>query len=265
MIEFLLNGFIFLLIGMQLPAVFQNVSGRSTSQLLYYAVLISVAVIIIRILWVFPATYLPRLLFPSIRHRDPFPAWRHVSIVAWTGVRGVVSLAGALALPLAIKDGSAFPGRDLILILTFVVILSTLVVQGLSLPVIIRWLGVKDDHAADKEERAARLKANQTALARIQEIVKPGDPRSVSPEIAARLSVEYEDRIHQLEMSEPSNESGAKGLFSSDYERLSREILEVERKTILELRDELVINDEVLRRIQRDIDLAEARLGQSGL
>jgi CPA1 family monovalent cation:H+ antiporter len=259
MIEFLLNGFIFLLIGLQLPEVLRHISGRST-QLIYYAVLISVAVIVIRILWVFPATYLPRLLSPSLRHRDPFPAWQHVSIVAWTGMRGVVSLAAALALPIQIKGGSAMPGRDLILVLTFVVILATLVVQGLSLPGIIRLLGVRDDHGAEKEERTARLMANQSALARIKEVANAGGPGSVSQETAQRLLIEYEDRIHQLERNELSDEAG--GLFSSDYEQLSRETLEVERKTIIKLRDELVISDEVLRRIQRDIDLAEARLGE---
>src|SRR5207249_6454637 len=120
--------------------------------LVWYATIISLAVILIRILWVFPASYLPRLLFKSIRERDPYPAWQHVTIVAWTGIRGVVSLAAALALPFTIQTGAPFPGRDLILFLTFVVILTTLVVQGLSLPFLIKWLGVTDDHAAEKEE-----------------------------------------------------------------------------------------------------------------
>ena len=259
MVEFLLNGFIFLLIGLQLPAVLHHLSGRAPSQLVWYAVLISIAVILIRILWVFPATYLPRLLFSSIRRCDPYPAWQHVTIVAWTGMRGVVSLAAALALPLTVQDGSPFPGRELILFLTFVVILATLVVQGLSLPALIRWLGVEDDRSEEKEERQARLQANQSALARIEELAGL-DP--ANRETAQRLRSEYEDRIHQLEVSGPEADGGPRGLFSTDYERLLNEALKVERKTILNLRDELVINDEVLRRIQRDIDLAEARLGE---
>ncbi|PYJ08853.1 MAG: Na+/H+ antiporter, partial [Verrucomicrobia bacterium] len=187
------------------------------------------------------------------------PAWQHVTIVAWTGMRGVVSLAAALALPLTIQNGAPFPGRDLILFLTFVVILATLVVQGLSLPAIIRWLGVEDDRAAEKEEREARLKANEAALARLNEI---GAARAVNGETLQRLRVEYEDRIRQLEVCEPGDEETGHGLFSSDYEQLSHETLQVERKTILQLRNERVINDEVLRRIQRDLDLAEARLRQ---
>src|SRR6266850_4936077 len=113
MIEFVLNGFIFLLIGLQLPEVLRNLSGQPIAPLVGYATAISLAAILIRILWVFPASYLPRLLFKSIRDRDPYPAWQHVTIVAWTGMRGVVSLAAALALPLS------FPARDLILFLTF--------------------------------------------------------------------------------------------------------------------------------------------------
>ena len=255
MIEFVLNGFIFLLIGLQLPEVLRHSAGQPIAQLVGYAAAISLAVILIRILWVFPASYLPRLLFKRIRARDPYPAWQHVTIVAWTGMRGVVSLAAARALPLS------FPGRDLILFLTFMVILATLVVQGLSLPAIIRWLGVEDDGAAAKEEREARLKANEAALARLNEI---GETKAANAEILQRMRVEYEDRIRQLEVGEPETGGTPRGLFSSDYERLASEALLVERKIILQLRNEGIINDEVLRRIQRDIDLAEARLSHPG-
>src|SRR6266581_3407401 len=174
MLEFLLNGFVFILIGLQLPEVLNALSGNAIPipRLVWYALLISLAVILIRILWVFPATYLPRLLFKKLCKHDPYPKWQHVTIVAWTGMRGVVSLAAALALPDKIQGGSPFPGRDLILFLSFVVILATLVVQGLSLPPLIRWLGVKDDGSMEKEEREARLKANQAALARLNEIAE---------------------------------------------------------------------------------------------
>ena len=258
MVEFLLNGFVFILIGLQPPEVLRALSADAIPlrQLVWYALVISLAVILIRILWVFPATYLPRWLFKTIREKDPYPSWRHVTIVAWTGMRGVVSLAAALALPLMIQDGSPFPGRDLILFLTFIVILATLVVQGLSLPPLIRWLGIKDDGAAEKEEREARLKANQAALARLNEIAER-DPAKA--DALQRLRIEYEDRIRQLESYENAD---PRGLFSSEYEHLSYEGLQVERRIILRLRNEGVINDEVLRRIQRDIDLAEARLRQ---
>jgi CPA1 family monovalent cation:H+ antiporter len=259
MVEFLLNGFVFILIGLQLPEVLRALSGNSVPihRLVWFALLVSLAVILIRILWIFPATYLPRLIFKKLRRRDPYPKWQHVTLVAWTGMRGVVSLAAALALPLTIQDGSPFPGRELILFLTFMVILATLVVQGLSLSLVIRWLGIKDDGVMEREEREARLKANQAALARLNEIA---ERESAKGDALQRLRVEYEDHIRQVEGAEPESAGTPLRLFSSEYERLSYEALQIESRTIIKLRDEDVINDEVLRRIQRDIDLAEARL-----
>jgi monovalent cation/hydrogen antiporter len=264
MVEFLLNGFVFILIGLQLPEVLHALSDEAIPihRLVWYALLISLAVVVIRIVGVFPAAYLPRLLFKSIRQRDPYPSWRHVTIIAWTGMRGVVSLAAALAIPLTLDgtdSGTPFPGRDLILFLTFIVILATLVVQGLSLPLLIRWLGVKDDGSMEKEEREARLKANQAALARLNEI---GEREPAKADALQRLRVEYEDHIRQVEGAEPESAGTPLRLFSTEFERLSHEALQVERRTILKLRNEDAIADEVLRRIQRDIDLAEARLQQ---
>jgi len=261
MVEFLLNGFVFLLIGLQLPEVLRGLSGNSLllNRLVWFALLISFAVVLLRILWVFPATYLPRLLFKNLCKRDPHPMWQHVTIVAWTGMRGVVSLAAALALPLTTNKGLSFPGRDLILFLTFIVILSTLVVQGLSLPLLIRALGIKADSSMEKEEREARLKANRDALQRLNEVAE-NDPAKA--DALQRLRAEYEDHIRQVEGSEPEKAGTPLRLFSSEYERLSQEALHLERKTIIKLRNEDVISDEVLRRIQRDIDLAEARLRQ---
>jgi monovalent cation/hydrogen antiporter len=253
MVEFLLNGFVFILIGLQLPEVLSGLpeSDYSFGKLVGYALIISLAVIVIRMLWVFPAAYLPRLLFKKIRDKDPYPNWRHVTIIGWTGMRGVVSLAAALAL----KEN--FPGRDLILFLTFVVIFATLVLQGLSLPLLIRRLGIKDDGSARKEELEARLKANHAALNHLKKIAESNPAKADALE---RLRVEYEDHIRQVEGDEPKNAGTPLRLFSSEYERLSHEALQEERKTILQLRNESVISDEVLRRIQRDIDLAEIRL-----
>src|SRR5437867_5587909 len=229
MVELLRTGFVFIRIGLQLPEVLRALSGNAISirQLVWYALVISLAVILIRILWVFPATYLPRLLFKTIREKDPYPSWRHVTLVAWTGMRGVVSLAAALALPRWIQNGSPFPGRDLILFLTFIVILATLVVQGLSLPLLIRRLGIEDDGAAEKEEREARLKANQAALARLDAIAESDPAKADSWQ---RLRIEYEDRVRQLEAYEIAD--GPRPLFSSEYEHLSFEALQVERLTI---------------------------------
>ena len=259
MLEFILNGFVFILIGLQLPDVLQHLSADHLSirVLVSYAFLITLAVIVIRILWVIPASYLPRLLFKRLRLRDPYPKWQHVAIIAWTGMRGVVSLAAALALQDQKEDGTPFPGRDLILFLTFTVILATLVVQGFSLPFLIRWLGIEDDGIIDKEEHEARLRANQAALTRLKAITD-SDPARV--EALQRLRLEYEDHILQLEDEELVLSGSPLRLFSTEYERLSHEALQLERRTIISLRNDGTISDAALRRIQRDIDLAEARL-----
>ena len=140
-----------------------------------------------------------------------------------------------MALPLTIQNGSPFPGRDLILFLTFIVILATLVVQGLSLPPLIRWLGIEDDGSVEKEEREARLKANQAALARLNEIAER-DPAKA--DALQRLRIEYEDHIRQVEGAEPESAGTPLRLFSSEYERLSHEALQQERRTILQLRNQ---------------------------
>jgi monovalent cation/hydrogen antiporter len=232
------------------PFPCHNASGTHCSSVL--------AVVIIRLLWVFPATYLPRLIFKYMHRRDPYLKWQHVALIGWTGMRGVISLAAALALPFTVQNGSPFPGRDLILFLTFVVILATLVVQGLSLPLLIHWLGIKDDGSMEKEEHEARFEANQDALARLNDLAEPGPEKA---EALHHLRLKYEDHIRQLQGEEPERAGTSLRRFSSEFERLSREARTQQRRTIIQLRNRNVISDEVLRRIQRDIDLAEARLG----
>jgi monovalent cation/hydrogen antiporter len=254
MVEFILNGFVFLLIGLKLPAAVRQLRGEAIFPLLGKAALISAAIILVRIAWVFAATYLPRLLFASIRRCDPYPAWRHVSVVAWTGMRGVVSLAAALALPRNVE------GRELILFLTVVVIAATLIAQGLTLPSLIRWLGVQDDGSIEKEERQARIQANQAANEALLKREQRGNLKPEETDALERLRVEYDDRLRQLKSYEVGNEASAERIFSTAYDELSFEALEAERKTILNLRNDALINDEALRNIQRDLDYAEARL-----
>jgi Na+/H+ antiporter len=255
MIVFLLNGLVFVLIGLQLPRILHTLSGHSLKQLLWHGVLISCAAIVVRIAWVFASTNAVRLTSVALRQGDPYSAWQNAAIVAWTGMRGVVSLAAALAVPLTLSNGSAFPGRDDILFITFCVILATLVLQGMSLPALIHRLGVVDDGLANLEERTARLKANESALAYLAEV----DNR-FPPDLVERLRAEYNDRIRQLEVYASVGGDRSDGLFPPSYQRLQQDALDVERRTIIRLRDEYVINDEVLRRIQLDLDHAEARL-----
>ena len=257
MIAFLLNGFIFIMIGLQLPGILRALSREPLARLTIYALLISATVVLVRIAWVFPATYLPRWLSPKLRARDPVPPWQHSALVAWAGMRGVVSLAAALALPLVLAGGRPFPGRSYILFLTFCVILATLVLQGLTLPFLIRKLGVEDDGVIDREERAARLKANEAAVDFIEQKALE---EQLPEEVMARVRAEYCDRIEQLNLCGQSNGNPSGEIATPIYQRLQHGALRTERQIIIALRDSQQINDEALRRIQRDLDLAEARL-----
>jgi len=257
-VVFLLNGLVFVMIGLELRELLQRLTGPSFATLLTQGILLSATAIVVRMLWVFSAAHLPQQLSRRVRRREPSPPWQHAVIVGWTGMRGVVSLAAALAIPLTLRNGSPFPGRDYILFATFCVIFATLVLQGLSLPTAIRRLHVEDDGAAELEERTARIKANEAALAYLEELKGNGD---IPPEVLGRLRASYDDRLRQLDACAGSSaeKSGARS-SAPLYQRLEQEALTVERRTIIQLRDEYVINDEVLRRIQRDLDLAEARL-----
>src|SRR5947209_11281946 len=255
MVTFILNGILFMLIGLQLPQVIHALPPGSAVAIAKLAILILLAIVLVRFLWMFGATYLPRLLNRTFRRKNPAP-WQQTALIAWTGMRGADSLAGALAIPFVLVNGEPFPGRDLILLLTFCVIFATLVLQGLTLTPLVRWLKVVDDRVTEKEERLARLKANEAALARLEAIESSNRARH---ETVERLRSEYTDRIRQLRREVPHEES-VRRLFSEDFEELAREALQTERDTVIALRNEEAINDQALRRIQRDIDLAEARL-----
>jgi monovalent cation/hydrogen antiporter len=255
MVTFILNGILFMLIGLQLPQVIHTLPQGSAMSVAKLAILILLAIVLVRFVWLFVATYLPRLLSRTFRRKNPAP-WQQTALIAWTGMRGADSLAAALAIPFVLANGAPFPGRDLILLLTFCVIFGTLVLQGLTLKPLVGWLKIVDDHVPEKEERLARLKANEAALGRIEEM---GSSSQARPETVERLRLEYADRIRQLS-KDTSHEGSAHRLYSRDFEELARQALETERDTVIALRNDEAINDEVLRRIQRDIDLAEARL-----
>lgn len=258
-IVFLLNGLIFILIGLQLPTILEEISEYSTSTLVWYAVLISAVVIGVRLLWVFPATYIPRMLSRRLRERDPYPSWQPILLIGWTGMRGVVSLAAALALPLVTSNGTPFPRRDLILFLTFCVILVTLVLQGLTLPMLIRWLKIVDDFSIQREEMEGRLRAAEAAMVRLDELTAP-DNLLAAPEMVEWLRTQYRDRIRRISACCVAMDRGSFNQLAA-FRDLQREVIAVERRTAIRLRNQGVINDEVLHRIEHDLDLEEARLG----
>src|SRR5437762_40351 len=251
----MLNGVLFMLIVLQLPQVVHALAPGTVTRVAELAIVFVAVIVLVRFVWMFGATYLPRLLSRTFRRKNRAP-WQHTALIAWTGMRGADSLAGALAIPFVLYNGEPFPGRDLILLLTFCVIFATLVLQGLTLTPLVRWLKIVDDGVTEKEERLARLKANEAALARLEAIESSNRAR---PRTIERLRSEYEDRIRQLRSEAPDEES-VRRLFSEDFDELAREVLQTERDTVIELRNEEAINDQALRRIQHDIDLAEARL-----
>src|SRR5919202_1529039 len=259
--DFLLNSLLFILVGLQLPAIFGRLSDESPATLGLYAALVSLAVVGTRLLWAFPMAYLPRRLSRRLRERDPLPPWRHVAVVAYAGMRGAVSLAAALSLPLTIDSGEPFPARDLIIFLSFGVILVTVVLQGLSLPFLINRLGLEGDEEEEREEDEARLRAAEAALARIEKLASE---EWVREDRADRLREFYEHRRNRFasrftEESDSAEEDGYEER-SLAYQRLRRELLGAEREALLQLRNEGHISDEVRRRVERDLDLEETQL-----
>ena len=256
LITFLLNGLIFTLIGLQLGSVVEGLDDYTPGQLVLYALLVSLTVILVRVVWVFPATYVPRWAIRRIRERDPSPPWRNVSIIAWTGMRGVISLAAALALPLQTASGAPFPERDLIIFLTFCVILATLVVQGLSLPALIRALGLEDDRIGEKEETHGRIRVAEAALERLDEL---GEENWVRDDTAERIRGLYTYRRNRFASRFEGDPDGVEER-SAAYQRLMVELLGAQRQRLVRMRDEGSIGDEVMHRIERDLDLEESRL-----
>jgi CPA1 family monovalent cation:H+ antiporter len=260
LLVFLLNSMLFVLVGLQLPAVLEGLEGEPPVTLAGYALLVALTVMVVRFLWVFPFTYGPRWLSRRVRERDPAPSWRNVTVVAYTGMRGAVSLAAALAIPETVEGGGAFPGRELILFLVYTTILWTVLVEGLTLPYLLRALGVRDGGEHLVEEDRARLAAAQAALARVDEL---REEEWVREDTATRVRGLYDFRRRRFEarLGRPDEVEPDIDGRSRDYQRLVHEILEAQRGAVVQLRRDGVIGDEVMRRIERDLDLEESRIG----
>lgn len=253
---FILNGLAFILIGLQLRTLIELLRAQQITlgELLAYGALVSLVVILVRLIWVFPGAYLPRWLFPSIRTREPRPPARVVFVLGWMGMRGVVSLAAALALPLTLASDQPFRERPLIVLLTYCVILATLVGQGLTLPTLMRKLGVGTDGVAEREEGVARLTSARAALRRIDELATE---EWVNEETLADVRAIHEHRTHRYDGDSDAEEGQQDGAQDSVARRLKREVLQAEREAVIQLRDEGTIGDEVLRRLERELDLQD--------
>jgi Na+/H+ antiporter len=256
MVIFLLNGVAFILIGLQLPSIVERLAGPVGNEVLGITAAVIVTVIAVRLIWVFPATYLPRLLVPGLAKRDPSPPVRAVVVLGWSGMRGVLSLGAALALPRVTDAGAPFPGRDLILFVTFAVIVATLVGQGLTLPWVIRHSGIGDDGSVSHEELHARQAANDAALDRLVALTTevPGHLELID-NLRGRYDHQTEHLVHDHEegLVEPTQEA-------IDHEKIRRAVIDAQRIAVIDLRDRGVIGDEALRRVERDLDLEELRM-----
>ena len=250
-VQYLLNALLFVLIGLQLPVVIDALGDFSTTTLLGYAVAVSLTVIAVRFTWVFAVLHAPKWIARRMSN------WRGAVFLSWAGMRGAVSLAAALALPLETDAGAAFPARELILFLTFSVILATLVGQGLTLPFVIRVLGLEDDGIDDREDAKARIHAAEAALARLEELVSEDWVRD---DTAERMRGSYRFRTSRFRARLDDGDDGAIEGRSQDYQRLRRELLDAERRALIELRRSGAISNDVWLRVGRDLDLEDERL-----
>jgi Na+/H+ antiporter len=250
-VQYLLNALLFVLVGLQLPIILDDLEGFSTGDLIGYAVLVAATVVALRFLWVFTVMAMPKWLLRGTQ------TWRGSVFVSWAGMRGAVSLAAALALPLETDAGDPFPGRPLIVFLTFAVIVATLVGQGLTLPLLIRGLGLEDDGGEDREDAKARLRGAEAALARLEELIGEDWVRE---DTAERLRGIYRFRGDRFRARFDENDDGAIEERSLAYQRLRRELLTAERDAVVELRRAGVISDDVMRRVARDLDYDDLRL-----
>jgi CPA1 family monovalent cation:H+ antiporter len=256
-LDFLVNAALFVLVGLQLRTVLDALGGESAARLAGYALAISAVVIATRIVWFFTVPYLIRLLDRRPSQRERRVSAQRRLVIAWSGMRGAVSLAAALALPLRTDSGAPFPDRDLLIFLTFAVIFSTLVVQGLSLPVVIRRLGVTDDEGDEAEDVRARLTATKAALDQIEALAGEDWTRD---DTVDRLRQLYEYRKRRLAARAGKIEDDGYEDRALAYQQMLQSILGAQRDALVRLRDEGTISNEVMNRVMHELDLEESRL-----
>jgi monovalent cation/hydrogen antiporter len=266
-LTFILNGLVFVLIGLQLPYVLETIRDHNLRHLLLYGAAFSAFLILLRVVWLFPGAFLANLIRRRILHQDePLPPARQIFVVGWTGMRGVISLAAAIALPQTLANGTPFVQRSMIIFLAFSVILVTLVLQGLTLPPLIRALGLAggglphvDGHhdAHQDEEKEARRAILQSVLVYLSEKQSQAEPEFV--EVYADLAQHYRHRLEAYAEDPGDGEGTVARRFHNRHVDLSRELLRVERQTAVQLRNERRISDELLRELERELDLGEAR------
>lgn len=252
---FLLNGVVFVLIGLQLPLILNRLGEGPITNAIYFGVVISIVTILVRIIWVFPAVYLPRWLSKKKQRNEALSDWKSVFIIAWSGMRGVVSLAAALSIPLTLSNGEVFPQRDLILFISFIVILCTLVLQGLSLPYLVHQfdLEITDNKIEQDLEIQMRL------VSRVLEHINTRYSEEIETDHAfGVLKRRYEHLMHTQQKQLAVEEDMPSYIFA--YRAALLELIEVRRKALEEISVEKKYPDELIRNIEKRIDHEEASL-----
>ncbi len=257
-LTFVLNGLVFMAIGLQLPYVIGELTEYKLSTLVFYGLALSVILILLRLIWMYPGAFVANIIRRKVlKHNVPMPAPRQIFVVGWTGMRGVVALAAAISLPEVLNSGAAFPQRDMIIFLTFAVIIVTLVGQGLTLPPLIRALGLAGTQPSHEGEHRARQKILRAALDRLNE-ERAKDSEEFS-EVYDALVKLYETKIEKFE-DENRPETQRAREHIEKHSHLMRQMIRVERRAAVQLRDAGEINDELLRQLERELDLSEERL-----
>lgn len=255
---FILNGVVFILIGLQLPLIIKNLDGFSLSQAIFFGIIISLVVMAVRIIWMFPGAYLPRLFSKKIRDSESPPSWKAVALIGWSGMRGVVSLASALAIPFVANNGEPFPFRNTVLFITFCVILMTLVFQGLTLPILIRVFNLDDPENPEEIEKDVRTHLYYSAIEFIESNYAQED---ATRDALHHIKTKYERQIDQINrrMLTADQTRHSEEVFV-EFNKLQLHMINFERNEIKALRRKKQYDEEVLRKIEYELDLSEAAL-----
>ncbi|GCE22585.1 Na+/H+ antiporter [Dictyobacter kobayashii] len=253
---FISNSFIFLLIGLQLPNRIANLGSRSIPTILGHILMISLTVIGVRLAWTFACINLLRILPRAIPHLRPGVSWRYALVISWAGMRGGVSLAAALAIPTTVANGTSFPKRDLLIFITFGVILFTLLVQGLTLGPLIRWLKVDHDPTIKRETQAALIASTQVALKKLDEL--KNDEPSIQKYID-RLRSYYERKLALIEQNDEEVDLQKLQRLHELFGHVQKDIHNEERNVLIAMRNKGEINDEVFHKIEQNLDIEEQR------
>lgn len=267
---FLMNGFIFILMGLQLPVILKQLTNYTLTTLIAYGLIISLVTILVRIIWVFAGAYLAKSFSAKKKtadegnEKETDDTWKNVSIVAWTGTRGVISMATALALPVTLYNGEGFPQRHLIIFVAFVVIFVTLVVQGFSLPPLIRLLGVKPARVDDKEEKELQLYVVNSTLHFIEHGLYPKPDERILKELFKKYELLAEKLTGEISIHERNEKNDVQAAVRkvTAMQQAQVEIARFQRDLLLQVHKDGRFNDVAIKQVERDLDIDELKLNQ---